>query len=214
MTTSRGAWPFFYTLGLDRRSDPNGRDAHGIYAFKNELIYNGYATGIDASLAYWGGQAVLQTRAFQANVGISIDGVLGPETARRLFRKRLNGQPNGVNLSRIKSLESANDPVAQGMVDPNDEGLFQENMPSNPTLSLIEAWTPSFIVPYAASQLMARINSCGSVKAGIAGWNIGDFYATEWRKAGYPASGGPVVDGQDMWSRATQYVALVNQQPL
>ena len=217
MATSRGAWPHYYTLGLDYRSDPQGREAYGIYALKQELIYNNFAKGVVSVLPYWGKSAVAQTKNAQKFFGIQMDGVLGPETARYLFRKRLAEQKNGDLLSQIKSLESDNDPVAQGYEDLDDEGLFQENLPSNPDLTQVQCWTPSFIVPHAASQLASRIKSCGSKKAGVAGWNIGNEYATEWRKAGYPASGKIVeVDGEqiDMFARATTYYADVTKQAL
>ena len=214
---SRGAWPYWYELGLDFRSDPQGRDAYGIYAFKNELVFNGFSKQINIESPYWGTGVVARTKDAQKHFGLPVDGVLGPQTALALFRLRLSEQPNADILSQIKSLESDNDPVAQGYEDLDDEGLFQENGPSNPDLTQIQRWTPSFIVPHAASQLESRIKSCGSVKAGIAGWNIGNEYATEWRIAGYPASGKViVVDGNsiDMFTRATQYVADVEKQEL
>ena len=217
---SRGAWPYFYQLGLDFRSDPQGRDAYGIYAFKNELIYNGFSKGIAPDLPYWGSGAVKQTKDAQSFFGLTVDGVLGPITARCLFRKRLTASELSLSLpvhllAKIKTLESGNDPVAQGWVDPNDEGLFQENLPSNPSLTQINCWTPSYIVPYAASQLFNHIHNCAdSVKAGTASWNVGNFYANEWRKAGFPASGGPVVNGKDIYTTCTHYVDLVNGSPL
>lgn len=217
MATSRGAWPFYYAARLDRRSDPNGRDAHGIYAFKAELVLNGFgADTINQTLAYWGSDTVKAVKHAQNQFGLNADGVLGPQTARCLWRKRVaaaeaaNGLPAHL-LARIKTLESGDDPVAQGESDPEDEGLFQENLPSNPALTQVQCWTPSFIVPHAASQLNARIKACaGSVKAGTAAWNIGDFYANQWREAGFPATGGD----NDVYARATNYVDLVNAEPV
>ena len=217
---SRGAWPYYYQLGLDFRSDPQGRDAYGIYAFKNELIYNGFSKGINPTLPYWGSGVVTQTKKAQKFFGLTVDGVLGPMTARCLFRKRCTTSELALTLpihllAKIKTLESGDDPVAQGVVDPDDEGLFQENLPSNPSLTQIECWTPSFIIPHAASQLFNHIKDCGnSSKAGTAAWNVGNFYANEWRLAGFPTSGGPIVDGQDIYSRCDQYVNLVNAEPL
>lgn len=215
--SSRGSWPYYYTSGLDRRNDPQGRDAHGIYAFKAELVLNGFGVDkINQTLAYWGAEAVRATKHAQVSFGINPDGVLGPQTARCLWRKRVseaevaNSLPAHL-LARIKTLESGDDPVAQGFSDPEDEGLFQENLPSNPDLTQVQCWTPSFIVPHAASQLKARIKACaGSVKAGAAAWNVGDFYANQWREAGFPASGGD----NDVYERATHYVALVNAEPV
>lgn len=217
MATSRGAWPYNYHLGLDFRTDPQGRGAYGIYAFKNELIYNGFSRGVNPNTAYWGDKVVNRTKDAQKHFGLLADGILGPQTAKALFRKRISEQVNADALSRIKSLESGNDPVAQGYADLDDEGLFQENGPSNPDLTQIQCWTPSFIIPHAASQLESRIKTCGSVKAGIAAWNIGNEYAIEWRQAGYPAAGKWVtIDGQliDFFARATNYYNLVSEQTL
>ena len=218
MATSRGAWPHYYAQGLDYTSDPNGREAHGIYAFKNELIHNGFSKGIDPTLAKWGSSVTKRTKDAQRHFGLVEDGVLGPSTARALFRKRMSEAESAAglpahSLARICSLESDNDPVAQGWVDTNDEGIAQENLPSNPDLTQAQCWTPEFIVPHAASQLAARITHCGSIMAGIAAWNVGNFYATKWREAGYPSSG-LVVNGQDMYTRATGYYAHVESQAL
>jgi peptidoglycan hydrolase-like protein with peptidoglycan-binding domain len=218
MATSRGAWPHFYTLGLDYRSNPQGREAFGIYAFKNELIYNGFSRGINPDTAYWGSKVVNRTKDAQRHFGLTVDGVLGPTTARYLFRKRILEQVNADALSRIKTLESGNDPVAQGVADLDDEGLFQENGPSNPDLTKEQCWTPSFIIPHAASQLASRIRNCGnSEKAGIAAWNVGNTYANDWRLAGFPASGKIVTVGGssfDVYTRATHYYTLVMAQEL
>lgn len=216
---SRGAWPFFYTLGMDRTKDPQGRDAHGIYAFKKELVYNGFGDGmINLTSAYWGSAAVKATKQAQAHFGLVVDGVLGPATARCLFRARIKSAEGNIPedlLQRIASLESGYDPVAQGYADPHDEGLFQENLPSHPELTQTQCWTPSYIIPLAAQQLLSRINAChGSAKAGAVAWNVGDYYANKWQDAGYPTLGGPVVEGQDMWSRATQYWTLLGRQEL
>lgn len=217
MATSRGAWPYNYAEGLDFRGDPQGRGAYGIYAFKNELIYNGFSRGVNPGSAFWGSKAVGRTKDAQRHFGLVADGVLGPKTALALFRKRLAEQANGHVLSQIKSLESGNDPIAQGYADLDDEGLFQENGPSNPDLTKQQCWTPSFIIPHAASQLASRIKSCGSVRAGVAGWNVGNTYATDWRKAGYPPSGKWVnIGGQeiDVFARAYNYYNLVSRQAL
>lgn len=213
---SRGAWPYFMTLGLDYRGDPEGRGAYGIYAFKRELIYNNFTLGINPSLPYWGKSVVERTKDAQNAFGLNADGVLGPVTARYLFRKRAGSVETSYHLpayllARIKTLESGNDPIAQGFVDPDDEGLLQENLPSNPSLTKIECWTPSYIIPYGAQQLSGRIQNCaGSVKAGTAAWNVGNFYANQWRLNGFPPDGGD----NNVYARATNYVMLVNNQPL
>jgi len=123
-----GAWSFgFYHLNM---VVPNTRVAHGITAFKNELIYNGNTGNgkIIPELPSWGKYVDMALRNFQKSHGLKVDGVLGPTTADALFLKRakqvedLNGIPSDY-LARIKTHESNNDPVAQGYEDSADEGL-------------------------------------------------------------------------------------------
>jgi hypothetical protein len=48
-----------------------------------------------------------------------------------------------------------------------------------------------------------------TLKAGRAAYNVGNFYATEWMLAGFPAAG-RVENGIDWFARATQYISLVD----
>lgn len=50
------------------------------------------------------------------------------------------------------------------------------------------------------------------MKAARAAYNIGNTYATQWMLAGFPASGGPLLNGQDVYERATKYLALIDRQ--
>lgn len=214
----RGAWPFYYKLGLDFRASPQGRDAHGIYALKRELIYNGN-TGdgkMVADSAMWGSYADLACRTFQKQHGLIVDGELGPTTARHLLSKRFTaletqyGIPSKL-LSKIKTLESSNDPVAQGYVDIDDEGLMQINLHFHPDITFEYAWDPAQCGPLGGSQLQSAITYCDhDLDGGVAAWNIGRYYARQWVQAGKPASGGPMIGSDDAYARATKYVALVN----
>lgn len=213
----RGAWPFYYKLGLDFRSNPAGRDAHGIYALKRELIYNGNTGNglMRADLAFWGDSADLALRTFQKQHDLVVDGVLGSGTARVLFHKRFlaicaqYGIPNEL-VAKIKTLESSNDPVAQGWVDIDDEGCMQINLHFNPSITQDEAWDPPFAGDYGGKQLASAIIYCDhDLDGGVAAWNIGRYYAKQWVEAGKPVSGGPIIGQDDAWARATKYVALV-----
>lgn len=220
----RGAWTFIYQFGLDRRNDPQGRDAHGIYSFKRELIFNGYATGIKADLAYWGKQVDEQTKKFQATKGLIPDGQLGPRTAAKLLRKRAValdkrfGIPNNY-LCKLKSHESANDPIAEGYFDPDDEGLVQINLDYHPSVSITQAWDPAFCLEWAAKYLADAYKyihaSSGEYDwdGAVVSYNIGRYQAAQWIKAGKPASGGPLIGGTDGWVRATKYLSMVKSAP-
>jgi len=212
--SGRGAWPFFYKLGLDFRNNPQGRDAHGIYALKKELIHNGYSQGIVATLAYWGASVDARCREFQRDHGLVVDGQLGPKTALALFHKRALEQetqfgiPNNL-LCHLKSEESSNDPVAQGFVDTDDEGLVQINVHFHPEISQEQAWDPSFCLPWGAKYLKDAYVFVGNDWDGaVAAYNVGREAARLWVNAGKPAQGGPSWF-PDAYSRATHYVALV-----
>lgn len=210
----RGAWPFHYQFGLDRRNDPGGRDAHGIYALKRELIFGGYAEGIDPDLPYWGKAVDSQTRRFQERNELVVDGQLGPKTAARLFRKRSvalerrYGIPNSF-LCKLKTAESDNDPVAEGRVDPDDEGIVQINLDYHPSVAAEQAWSPSFALSWAAVYLFDSMNYTSDVEAAVVSYNIGRYRAKQWVEAGKPDEGGPLIGGQDGWTRATAYLSLV-----
>lgn len=213
----RGAWPFYYKLGLDLRSAPQSRDAHGIYALKRELIFNGNTGNgkMIADMPTWGKYADIACKAFQKSHGLLVDGVLGPKTARAMFHKRFLafedqfGIPNNL-LTKIKTLESSNDPVAQGYVDLDDEGLMQINLHFHPEITTEFAWDPAECGPWGGSQLASSITYCDhDLDGGVAAWNIGRFYARQWVRAGKPASGGPLIGSDDAYARATKYVQLV-----
>lgn len=221
--TGRGAWPFYYVKGLDRRSDPQGRDAHGIYALKTELIYGGFGEGIDAAVAYWGRDATRAVKQAQAAFAITEDGVLGPNTARCLYRHRYAVAEASVGLpahalARIGWTETNDDPVAQGELTPRDEGIIQENLDSNPGLTQMQCWNPAFIIPHGAGQLRARITNCGgSVMAGVVSWNVGVASANRWRLAGFPASGGSIINaetGETLYAHCTAYWKKILAAPL
>lgn len=212
----RGAWPFYYQFGLDRRNDPQGRDAHGIYAFKRELIFNGYGAGIVPDLAYWGKQVDDQTRKFQAAKFLVVDGQLGPKTAGILLRKRtlaIESRFGIVNnyLCKLKSHESANDPVAEGWSDPDDEGLVQINLDFHPTVTEVKAWDPAFALDWAGKYLFDAFKYTGDWDGAIVAYNIGRHSAKLWVEAGKPPTGGPLIGGQEGWKRATSYLAAINR---
>lgn len=207
------AWAFTYRRGLDGTHDP--RKAAGIRAMKQELILNGFSEGILIDLPVFGSKVTARTREFQQNEKITIDGEIGPQTAARLFRKRCalveqgNGPIPDSLLCRLKQLESASDPVAEGVADPNDEGLVQVNMPSHPTLMIEQLWDPAFVLPWAGDQLAQAHASIQDWDGAIAAWNVGGFYARLWVKAGKPDSG-HTVGTIDWFARAHKYVQLVH----
>lgn len=216
--TGLGAWSQgYYREGMPV---PNSRVAAGIHAFKQAVIDNGYGDKINLSAQKFGSAMDKATRRFQTVEGITADGAIGPTTARHLFRHySFSVEAAGTIeipdhlLQRLGGQESGHDPVAQGYVDPDDEGWAQINGPAHPNITLTQRWSPSFAIPWAASYLKTfYVDEAADWDGALASYNIGSYYAKKWVAAGKPATG-PVVNGIDFYARATHYVASVKAQP-
>jgi hypothetical protein len=215
-----GAWSFgFYHYGMEI---PNNRVLAGLNAFKQALIDNMYSPGIDVTNKQFGTKTKKQTILFQTDNNLTPDGVIGPITARYLFR--FYSYPSefvgtveipGHLLQKLGCHESGHDPVAQGYVDSSDEGWAQISLTNHPQITQAKAWTPSFAIPWAANYLKTFfVNTYPDWDAALASYNIGTSYAAQWARAGKPSSGGPIFSGYDLWSRATAYVAGVKAMPI
>lgn len=222
-----GAWDFGSykydektRVGTDGRNDE--RLAAGIVAIKNELRYTGYARdAMVGDLPYYGSAVSNSVKDFQRAKGMVVDGNVGPRTAKELFRQRVNAVedeydlPRGV-LGKKIYLESAMDPVALGTVDPDDTGIAQINLRIHQGVSVAQAYDPAFAIDWAAQYVRGQYEDIESalniMKAARAAYNIGQTYARQWLLAGFPASGGPDLGGQDSFTRATKYIELIDRQ--
>jgi soluble lytic murein transglycosylase-like protein len=213
-----GAWRWFYRLGFT--ADGDVRKANGIYAIKQELIYNGYGHDVVLTLDRFGKFAAGETERFQKDHGLTADGVVGPNTSRVLFRKRIASTetmlaiPNDL-LAKLLHLEANFDPVAEGTADPDDEGMAQINLRAHPDVHERQAHDPSFAIPWSGRYLKGLFTATGGRDwdGALAAYNVGTSLAKQWLAAGKPASGGPDVGGQDGYARAHKYVELVKAQP-
>lgn len=218
-----GAWSFGnYYEGMPV---PNDRVAAGIKAFKQALIDNGFGAGIDITLPKFGSNMRKRTVAFQKAQGIAADGVIGPTTARHLFRFYAYALESGGTveipdhlLIKQGGAESGHDPVAQGFDDPEDEGEVQLHMPFYKGVTLAQAWSPPFAFDELSSSLKTfYVDEAADWDGAVAHWNVGTEGALEWVKAGKPATGVwiTLADGTkiDVAPRCTSYVALVKEQP-
>jgi hypothetical protein len=208
------AWAWTYKHGWVATTD---RQVAGLHAVKAGLISSGYGHGVDLSVKAFGDAATRQTREFQKANGLYVDGDLGPTTARHLWRHYVNAAEMSFQipdhwLGKMCTLESNNDPVAEGTVDPEDEGLLQIHRPFHPELTLAEVWSPAFIVPWAANVLQRSKVSLRYWTAAVASWNIGLTFARQWSAAGFAVKGGPQLGGEDSFARAARYVTLVSEQ--
>lgn len=199
-----GAWTSAYRRG-DTATAGTPR-AYGILAIKAELVYRGFA-GMAVESTTFGRGTDRAVRKFQKIMGLAVDGIVGPNTARALFRKRVSeieaafGIPDHL-LCKLKSLESSNDPGATGWVDPQDRGLYQINEGFHPEVTDDLAFDPDYAGRWTGRALRAAFNTFKDWDVAIASHNVGTGGATEWQKAGKPAG-----------TRAAEYVHLVRNAP-
>lgn len=217
-----GAWTFYYRYGW-KPSSP--RQSAGLRAIKVALIANGYGKGIDVEMQVFGGAATNRTKEFQHAHGLTADGVIGPKTARALFRLYYDSaeQDTGIPdhlLAKTGYGESSSDPIAEGVTDAEDEGILQFHLPYWPGVTEEQAWDPSYEITHGAEKLASLRRITGSWKGAVAAWNIGATYARFWVIAGYPPAGGPIMGtdpntGQpiDSFTRATNYWAYIDALP-
>jgi hypothetical protein len=189
-----------YREGMDGRKD--ARLGAAILAIKAELKYTGFA------------RAAMD---FQKAAGLVVDEECGQITLRELFRKRIEWAERAYwlpakSLGKKIALESAFDPVAIGFADEADKGIVQVNIRIH-DVTEADAFTPSYAIPWAAGYLFDQKKAveerADTWRAARAAYNVGNFYATEWMKAGFPASG-RVEDGIDWFTRAHNYLLAVD----
>lgn len=219
--TRIGAWTTIYKLGVT--AAPGTPIAYGILALKAELNYLGAAGDTNLTTTIVGPRMVKAVKDFQAIHNLAADGQVGPHTARALFAKRVSALEATYHLRdhqacRVISLESAWDPGAVGVADPGDVGLAQIHLPAHPSITVEQAFTPSFAVNYTAEALHNAHVTLGDWDAAIAAWNVGGGGAAAWLAAGKPASLFELwfTDANgvelDLGARATRYVQLVSEQ--
>lgn len=217
-----GAWEYG-TIKAPTRGRDDPRLGALLIAFKTELVYNGYD---DFNMEpIYGGQVAAEVSRFQRAEGITETGAINPKTSRYLFRKRVDeieakhSLPSGT-LGKKVNLESLYDPVAIGGQDPADRGITQINLKEFGgfhDVTLEQAYEPAFALEWSGKYIRDLYNQIldetSVMKAARAGYNIGWTFARMWMYAGFPASGGPDLGGQDAFTRATEYLQLVDKQP-
>ena len=215
-----GAWDFGIIKAPITIAEAGDRNGRALIAFKRELAYNGFDE-LNIEKQNFGSQAAAMTKEFQQSRGLQVTGTIGVTTARELYRKRITETekkydlPAGA-LGKKIALESAFDPVAIGVRDPDDTGIAQINRRIHTSVSLEEAYDPEFAFNWAANYIRENhdriAREANVMKAARASYNIGAEYAKRWMLAGFPAEGGPELGGQDVFTRATQYIALIDKQ--
>ena len=203
-------------------TDPRG---YALVGIKVELAYNGMAKGLVLDIPYFGDAMRNRVKEFQASVGLIADGVVGPRTMRRLFLKRIVDIEAAEKLPALLlqkktqgesnwDIAAYNNNIKDGVLLSTDRGLNQINNKMQTAVNDEEAYTPTFSLPWAANHLSENIVMVGSVKGGLAAYNIGVFYAKKWHNAGFPASGMLTEKGFDYAAAATRYVNYIMGQEL
>lgn len=133
-------------------------------------------------------QAVLDV---QLRAGLTHDGIVGPGTMSKLIEPVAKGASNaaGIRWSLTFALmqnESALDPGAIGVLDPNDWGLAQINSLANPHVSFSDAMCPSFATRYVANRLKIAMSEFDNERDAIASYNLGIGGTRQWIAAGRP----------------------------
>lgn len=208
------AWARFYKQGLKGESVPDPVGS-AIIALKVELAYNGHEGAMDLTTPYFGVHMDRQTRHFQGENALEVDGVIGPKTALALYHKRfhdLEDEHGIINsyVCKVCQLESAVDPGAVGVVDPHDHGIMQINAIAHPDISLAEAFTASWSLEYFANALVANHEALNDWDAAVASWNIGSGGAKYWLAHGKPETLMFPNSTWDVGKQATEYLKLVN----
>lgn len=214
-----GAFDYgYYKQGMDGRND--SRLGTALVVIKTELDYNGFGKSLILNPVF-GEAAANRLGEFQAAKGITVDKQAGPKTLKELFRARVESIEDAFNLwrgtlGRQLWLESSFDPIAVGVADPADTGIAQINLRIHSTITESQAYDPVFAIRWAAQYIVDAqtriIREVDVTKAARAAYNIGTEYAKQWMLAGFPATGGPDLGGQDSFARATQYINLIDKQ--
>lgn len=207
------AWTAYYRQG---DTAPLGTPrAYGIIAFKKELIELGFGKLVNPALPTLGDATANRIGEFQRQAGLKPDEVIGPTTAKAMFKPRIldieaeKGIPDNY-LGKQTSLESGFDPGATGSVDPRDRGLNQINFGAHPDVVDAEAFDPAFSLNWSGDFLLGnRTRVGGDWDGALAAHNIGWFYAKKWVEAGKPASGLLTSAGKDYAVIATTYIKLL-----
>lgn len=181
------------------------RVRYATIGIQTELIDLGYLKRPKQPLTgQIGSQTETAIKAFQKATGhLTVDGIVGPMTARRLFAPRFLWWQTAMSIPSnllygLARLESGMDPGAQGALDDADRGILQFNARAHPDVTDDLAYgQPGWCIQRAAGTLrqvamhMAQIQKWPSKTdpwlLAIASWN-NPSAALAWANDGAPGN--------------------------
>lgn len=127
----------------------------------------------------------------QRKANLVQDGIVGKTTMRTLLTPVVQSASRSANVQWDIVLglifnESAFDPGAVGVLDPNDIGLAQINLLANPNVTISDAFCPSFAIRYVVNRLSAANAVFKNEDDTIASYNLGMAGTREWISLGRP----------------------------
>lgn len=183
VTTGRGAWTAtgksngsrYYTFIVGKPLDGGQptRDVNyqavnfAVKAIQSRVNSYGYSPALIVDGVYGKGTAAGVKWMQSTKLGTGADGVVGPTTARAMFKDYLLwfGGSHSVPASHLHGfvmLESGYDPGAVGVTTPSDRGLNQINENAHPNITDEMAFDPVYSIDYTAKRLSdARIKFSG-----------------------------------------------------
>lgn len=186
-----GAWvqPKQYRMASPTQGKEPGRINYAIQSLQRALVIHEFEPG--ATDGVYGSRTRTAVRAFQLAVGLQADGIVGPKTARALFRpfvedaERKLSIPDHLLHGQV-ALESAYDPGAEGRVDDRDRGLCQINSRWFPEMTDELCYgRPRVVINWSGSRLRSAYDGLGvpSWDPAIAHHN-NPGWAQDWAETG------------------------------
>jgi hypothetical protein len=167
----------------------------GVRAIQARINALGFASGARPPLVV-DGLLGRNTKAgiewVQQAKGLRVDGKAGPATCRALWHGLIGGDVPPRHLWGMMLAESVADPGAVGATTPSDRGLVQINLDAHPTITVEQAFDPTFALPYTASRLAAaRLRYAAKGPELQTSCSIAQHNAPAWADAWYATGQAP-----------------------
>ena len=170
---------------------------HGVLGIQALLVGRGLECPMNGVFT---SETDIAVRLAQKQLGLTAAGIVGKNTMRALLLpliKRTAAEASGQDWHAVYGIlanEGAFDPGAVGVLDPNDVGLAQINLPSHPNVSFSDAFCPSTAVKFVAGLIAQGLSVFHDERDAVASYNLGVGGTKMWINAGRPESWTPPWD--------------------